>query len=194
METTELTIPGLLLIRPRVFEDDRGFFYESWREDRYKKIGMEAFVQDNHSRSRRGVLRGMHFRRKRPEAKLVYLSRGSMLQVVIDLRRGSPAFGKWCSVLHDAASPRQVYVPKGCANGYCVLSDWADVQYKMSEYYDPTDESGLVWNDPTIAIEWPNDIDFILSDKDRSHARLDDLNPADLPDAGFDTPPRPRGA
>ncbi|MBU6283669.1 dTDP-4-dehydrorhamnose 3,5-epimerase [bacterium] len=163
---TELS--GVIVVEPDVYRDPRGFFLETYRADRWAEGGVDAtFVQDNHSRSVRGTLRGLHAQLSRPQAKLVRVIQGSIVDVVVDVRRGSPTFRRWIAVEISADNFRQIYVPVGFAHGLCVTSDTAEVEYKCSDLYDPADELRLLWNDPEIGIRWPVE-DPILSDKDRS--------------------------
>jgi dTDP-4-dehydrorhamnose 3,5-epimerase len=179
----ETPIPGVLLVEPRVFSDDRGFFLERYHAARYRAHGVAAgFVQDNHSRSRRGVLRGLHFQRRHPQGKLVACVRGAVYDVVVDLRRGSPTYGRWAGVTLSDADHRQLWVPPGLAHGFCVVSDEADVLYKCTDYYRPDDEGGLAWDDPDLGVVWPVAAP-LLSEKDRRLPRLRDLDPDDLPAA-----------
>jgi dTDP-4-dehydrorhamnose 3,5-epimerase len=152
--TTEL--PGVVLIEPKVFGDDRGFFMETFHRQKFAAAGIDVeFVQDNHSFSRRGVLRGLHYQLKFPQGKLVRAIRGEIFDVAVDLRRGSPTFGKWCGYTLNDANRKQLYVPPGFAHGFCVLSDIAEVIYKCTDVYHPEDERAVLWNDPTIAVAWP---------------------------------------
>lgn len=168
-------LEGLVLIEPTVFGDERGFFLESFREDALAELGIqERFVQDNHSRSRRGVLRGMHFTVGEGQAKLVRVARGSVLDVVVDIRRGSPTFGRWESFELDDEAGRLLFVPIGFAHGFVALSDLADVLYKCSSYYDASLERGFAWDDPDVAIRWPVD-DPIVSERDRAAPRLAEI-------------------
>ena len=179
------TLPGVLVIEPRVFGDARGFFLERYHADRYTQAGISApFVQDNHSRSARGTLRGLHFQKRSPQGKLVEAARGRIWDVVVDLRRDSPAFGHWEGHFLSDETHRQLYVPPGFAHGFCVLSETADVLYKCTDVYRPDDEGGVAWNDPALGIEWPATRP-LLSDKDRALRPLSDLGPADLPDVAF---------
>src|SRR5580700_3991375 len=158
MHTLPTRLDGPIVIEPAVFPDERGFFCETYRHSWHAEAGIpaeERFVQDNHSRSTRGVLRGMHFHVGDGVAKLVRCARGRIVDVAIDLRRGSPTYGQWEAVELDEQSMRELYVPVGFAHGFCVLSDVADVLYKQSAYYDPAVERGIAWNDPDIGIEWP---------------------------------------
>ncbi|MGB6549473.1 MAG: dTDP-4-dehydrorhamnose 3,5-epimerase [Xanthobacteraceae bacterium] len=179
VERTELS--GLLLIEPRCFRDERGFFLESFQAERYRDTGIaEVFVQDNHSRSRRGVLRGLHFQVKRPQAQIVTVMRGRIFDVAVDLRPGSATFGRWRGVELSEDGPRQLYMAPGLAHGYCVLSDFADLHYKVSEIYDESDEGGVVWNDPQIGIRWPIE-NPMISGRDRSYPLLRELEHEQLP-------------
>lgn len=176
MNVIETEIPGALIIEPRVFGDQRGFFLETFQARRYAEIGLPGpFVQDNHSRSAYGVLRGLHFQWKFPQGKLVFVSRGEVFDVAVDLRRDSPAFGRWVGVTLSEENHRQFYVPPGCAHGFCVLSEIADFQYKCTDYYHPEDEGSLIWNDPDIGIQWPLETPG-LSDKDARAPRFSELS------------------
>ncbi|MCD6155555.1 MAG: dTDP-4-dehydrorhamnose 3,5-epimerase [Candidatus Atribacteria bacterium] len=149
-------LPDLFLIEPRVFKDKRGFLMESWNQKGFSEIGLELeFVQDNHSRSRRGVLRGLHFQDPHPQGKLIRVVRGSIFDVAVDLRDSSPTFGKWWGTILDEENLRMLYVPPGFAHGFLVLSEWADVLYKATDYYHPECEGGIRWDDPDLAITWP---------------------------------------
>ena len=163
---TELA--GLLLIEPKAFGDARGFFFESYQRERYLAVGIDAdFVQDNVSRSCRGTLRGLHYQLTRPQGKLVFVTRGEVVDVAVDLRRGSPTFGRSYVVVLNETNHRQLYVPPGFAHGFCVTSDSADVVYKCTDYYAPADERTLLWNDPALNIEWSDIHPRILSEKDQ---------------------------
>jgi dTDP-4-dehydrorhamnose 3,5-epimerase len=155
MRVIETILPGVLILEPQVHGDHRGFFQESWRADTYSNIGIPPFVQDNHSRSSKGVLRGLHSQRSRPQGKLVRVSRGVVFDVAVDINPHSATFGKHVGVELSDANHRQFYVPPGYAHGFCVLSDDADFLYKCTEYYQPGDEIGVLWNDPAIGIQWP---------------------------------------
>lgn len=149
-------LEGLLVIEPKVFRDDRGFFLEPYNAQRYRAAGVGAdFVQDNHSFSTRGVLRGLHFQTSPGQAKLLRCGRGSIWDVAVDIRPGSATFGKWWGLELDSQSHRQLYIPVGFAHGFCVLSDEAEVLYKCSSVYDPATESGIAWDDPDFAVDWP---------------------------------------
>src|SRR5947208_3737482 len=156
MQVKETGLPGLLLIEPRCFRDERGFFLESFHAERYRGNGItDAFVQDNHSRSRQGVLRGLHFRVKRPQAQIVTVIRGRVFDVAVDLRTESATFGRWYGVALSDEGPRQLDMAAGFAHGFCVLSKFADLHYKVSRFYDHADEGGVLWNDHDIGIRWP---------------------------------------
>lgn len=149
-------LPGVVLVEPDVHRDDRGFFLEVYHARKYADGGIEAtFVQDNHSRSTRGTLRGLHGQRRSPQGKLVRVIDGEVFDVAVDVRRGSPTFGRWVGTVLSAENFRQLYVPVGFVHGFCVLSERADVQYKCTEFYEATDEFAVRWNDPAIGIEWP---------------------------------------
>jgi dTDP-4-dehydrorhamnose 3,5-epimerase len=167
---------GPVVLEPRVFADERGFFSETYRREWHASAGIpprEDFIQDNHSRSTRGVLRGMHF--QVGVAKLVRCARGRILDVIVDLRRGSPTYGQWEAVELDDEHMCELYVPVGFAHGFCVLSDVADVLYKQTAYYDPAVERGIAWNDPDIAIAWPAEIEPIVSPRDAAAPSLREL-------------------
>lgn len=181
MKFTELEIPGLILVEPDVWTDDRGFFLETFHAPKYADGGIRGpFVQDNHSHSRKGVLRGLHYQRNHPQGKLVYAFRGEILDVAVDIRRGSPAFGQWVSVVLSDTNHRQLYVPEGCAHGFLVTSERADVLYKCTEIYVPSDDQGILWNDPTFAIRWPTEHP-VLSAKDARLPKFAELAEAVLP-------------
>ena len=182
MNVSETKLAGVLLIDPKVHGDDRGFFVETYHVDRYREAGIEpTFVQDNHSRSSRDTLRGLHAQLAHPQAKLVRAIEGAILDVVVDIRPDSSTFGEWLSVELSAENFRQIYVPIGFAHGFCVLSDTAQVEYKCSDIYDPSHELCLLWNDPTVGVAWPVD-EPILSAKDQTGKPLahwkDDLQKA----------------
>ncbi len=156
MKVTETNLPGVLIIEPRVFQDSRGFFLETYSAQRYEQAGVRGpFVQDNHSRSLKGTVRGLHLQVNQPQAKLMRAVSGSMLDVAVDVRVGSPNFGRWTSALLSGENFKQLYVPPGFAHGFAVLSDVVDVEYKCTDYYDPGDELTVLWNDPAVGIEWP---------------------------------------
>ena len=165
------------MLAPVVHGDERGFFLEAYRRSGLAEFGIEdEFVQDNHSRSGRGIVRGMHF--QSGMAKLVRCVRGSIVDVLVDIRRGSPAFGQWEALTLDDVDHHQVYCPNGFAHGFCVLSEVADVVYKTSTYYDPGLEGGFAFDDPDVAIEWPQQIELIASQRDRSAPTLAELAPS----------------
>lgn len=166
MKVIETALPGVLLIEPRVFRDPRGFFLESWHAERYADAGIDArFVQDNVSHSARGVLRGLHFQNPRPQAKLVSVLQGEIFDVAVDLRAGSPTFGRWVGERLCAGSMRQLYIPEGFAHGFAVIGEGAVVSYKCTAYYSPEHDRSLRWDDPEIGIDWPV-TNPIVSEKD----------------------------
>ena len=189
MEIVETALPGVLLVQPKRFGDHRGFFLETFSARRYAEAGIPgpgpdgrpgAFVQDNHSRSGRGVLRGLHFQKRHPQGKLVSVARGAVYDVAVDVRPGSETFGEWVGYELSDENARQLWVPPGFAHGFCVLSETADFLYKCTDYYAPGDEGGVRWDDPAIGIEWPVESPQ-LSGKDAAYPALADLAPADLP-------------
>lgn len=177
MNVIECNIPGPLILEPRVFGDDRGFFLESWNAEAFAKAGLDlTFVQDNHSRSQKGVLRGMHFQNPGPQGKLVRVVRGAVFDAVVDLRRSSPTFGKWTGVVLSAENKRMFWVPEGFAHGFLTLEDDTDFLYKCTAPYAPQHEASLAWDDPTVGIEWPLDgIEPKLSAKDAVGVPLADV-------------------
>ena len=165
-------LQGVVLVEPRVHRDARGFFLETYRASLYAAAGIGPhFVQDNHSRSEGPVLRGLHAQRRRPQGKLVRTVEGEIFDVAVDIRRGSPTFGRWVGAALSAENHRQLYVPPGFAHGFCVVRAPAQVEYKCTDYYDPEDELGIVWNDPELAVAWPQ-AQPLVSDKDRRLPRL----------------------
>ena len=184
MRVIDEPLPGVKLIAPEVHEDHRGFFMESYNRRRFAELGItDEFVQDNHSRSARGVLRGLHYQLGRPQAKLVRATRGGVFDVVVDIRRGSPTFGRWAGAELSEENRLQFYAPVGFAHGFLVLSENAEFQYKCSDFYSATDEWGLPWDDPEIAIEWPlAGIEPNLSERDRGWAQLSAVLESDLPE------------
>ena len=171
MRMLQTTLSGPVFLAPKVHGDERGFFLESYRRSALAELGVDdEFVQDNHSRSRQGVVRGMHF--QPGQAKLVRCVRGAILDVLVDIRVGSPSFGEWEGFRLDDAEHHQLYVPDGFAHGFCVLSETADVTYKVSSYYDPAAERGFSYADPDVAIGWPDEFELIGSDRDRSAPTL----------------------
>lgn len=176
MRVLPTKLQGPLLLEPDVFGDHRGFFAETWRADTWAQAGIaESFVQDNHSRSARGTLRGIHFQTAPGQAKLVRCARGAILDVVVDLRRASPTFGAWEAFALDDETMRQLYVPIGFGHGFCVTSEVADVAYKCSSYYDPATESGIAYDDPAVGIVWPLDVEPLVSERDATAPRLADV-------------------
>lgn len=174
MNVIEAPLPGVLLLEPRVFGDARGFFVETYRHAALEPYGVPSFVQDNQSRSRRGVLRGLHYQLHQPQGKLVRVSRGRVFDVAVDVRHGSPHFGQWYGATLDDVGHRQLYIPPGFAHGFVVLSEEADFTYKCTDYYHPQSEAGVAWDDPGIGIRWPAEITnaMLLSDKDKSLPKL----------------------
>jgi dTDP-4-dehydrorhamnose 3,5-epimerase len=172
----ETALPGVLIIEPRVFGDERGFFMETWNAAGFAAAGLDlTFVQDNHSHSGRGVLRGLHYQLRRPQGKLVRVTSGKVFDVAVDVRRSSPHFGRWVGVELSAENKRMLYVPPGFAHGFLSLTDGVDFQYKCTEFYDPSDERGISWCDPDIAIAWPDvGMPTIRSAKDEAAPRLRD--------------------
>ena len=181
MIITTTPLDGLLVIEPKCYQDERGFFLETYQSKRYHEAGIiDAFVQDNQSRSMKNVLRGMHFQVKHPQAQIVTVMRGKIFDVGVDLRAASPTFGKWFGVELSDNGPRQIYMAPGFAHGFFVLSDWADLHYKVSRIYDAHDEGGLYWNDTNVGIEWPVD-NPIVTTRDASYPKLDELSSNHLP-------------
>jgi len=173
MNVIETGLPDVLILEPRVFGDERGFFMESYNRQRFAELGLPTeFVQDNHSRSARGVLRGLHYQIRQPQGKLVRVVCGAVYDVVVDLRRGSPTFGRWEGVELTEENKRMLWIPPGFAHGYLVLSDSADFLYKTTDFYAPEHERCLLWNDPALGISWPLSGEPILSAKDRAGKSL----------------------
>jgi len=182
MKVQETAIPGVLIIEPKVFGDQRGFFMETWQGERYAGHGVpERLVQDNMALSRHGVLRGLHAQYPHPQGKLVQVMRGEVFDVAVDIRLGSPWFGQWVGARLSGENKRQFWVPAGFAHGYCVLSDEALFTYKCSDFYHPEHELSVLWNDPAIGIDWPLDSTPLLSEKDREAAPLAGIDPQRLP-------------
>ncbi|CAH0497941.1 dTDP-4-dehydrorhamnose 3,5-epimerase [Novosphingobium sp. CECT 9465] len=175
MNIIECNIPGPLIIEPKVFGDERGFFLETWNNAAFAQAGLNLqFVQDNHSRSKKGVLRGMHFQNPEPQGKLVRVVRGAVYDVAVDLRRSSPTFGKWTGVTLSAENKRMFWVPEGFAHGFLTLEDDTDFLYKCTAPYAPQNEASLAWDDPAVGIEWPlGDIQPQISAKDAAGLSLD---------------------
>ena len=167
MEVTKTRVDGVLLIKPKVFGDERGYFVETYQKERYSEIGItHPFVQDNHSMSRRGILRGLHYQTKHPQGKLVMVSLGAVFDVAVDIRPDSPTFGKWFGAILSQENQHQLWIPPGLAHGFLVLSDIAHFHYKCTDFYDPKNETSILWNDPELNIEWPFAEDVVLSQKD----------------------------
>jgi dTDP-4-dehydrorhamnose 3,5-epimerase len=175
MNVVKTALPEVVIIEPKVFGDARGFFFESFNQRAFDAATGTSynFVQDNHSRSARGVLRGLHYQIQQPQGKLVRVPRGAVLDVAVDIRRSSPNFGRWVAVELNQDNQRQLWVPPGFAHGFMVLSESADFLYKTTDYYAPAHERCIAWNDPALGIEWPSDITPQLSAKDAMGARLD---------------------
>lgn len=171
------SIEGLRVIEPRRFNDDRGYFLESYKKTDFKAAGIDCeFVQDNQSFSKKGVLRGLHYQINHPQAKLVRVLSGEVYDVAVDLRLGSPTYGKWEGVFLSSENEKQLFVPRGFAHGFFVLSESAIVCYKCDDVYHPNDEGGILWNDPELGVEWPKEAyeSAVLSEKDKIHPRLKD--------------------
>ncbi|MDO9041279.1 MAG: dTDP-4-dehydrorhamnose 3,5-epimerase [Desulfocapsaceae bacterium] len=182
MKVTQTPLAGLLIIEPKVFGDERGFFLETWSRKRYQEVGINVdFVQDNLSFSRRGVLRGLHFQNPQPQGKLVYVLQGEVFDVAVDIRKGSPTFGRWHGIVLSSENKRQFWVPPGFAHGFCVTSESALFTYKCTELYAPAHERSILWNDPNLAIDWPV-TEPQVSDKDRLAPLLADFDPSHLYD------------
>jgi len=175
MNVTETQLAGVLIIEPKVFGDARGFFKETFQAERYREAGIEyTFVQDNYSRSQKGVLRGLHFQITKPQGKLVSCPKGAVFDVAVDIDPESTTYGQYVGVELTEENHKQLWVPPGYAHGFCVLSETADFEYKCTDYYDPSDEGGVIWNDPDVAIDWPID-QPLLSDKDSKLPTLKEL-------------------
>lgn len=182
MRTAETALPGVWIVEPDVFGDDRGFFMELHRQSRYGELGIapEGFVQDNISYSQKGVLRGIHYQNPEPQGKLVHVLNGEVFDVAVDIRRGSPHFGRWIGEILTGENHRQLYISPGLGHGFVVLSETALFGYKCTTYYNPEADAGFAWNDPVIGIEWPIDAPR-LSDKDARAPMLSELDPDRLP-------------
>lgn len=175
MKVIPTTLPGVIVIEPKVFGDTRGFFLETFHVERYAQAGIPGpFVQDNHSHSAQGVLRGLHFQKQYPQGKLVYVTSGAVFDVAVDIRPTSPTLGKWVGITLTAEQHQQFYIPPGFAHGFCVLSEQADFHYKCTDYYHPEDEGCIRWNDPEINIQWPIN-NPVLSAKDANAQCLKEL-------------------
>lgn len=174
-------LSDVLLIEPRVFKDSRGFFMETFHQKKYAEAGIDHdFIQDNYSHSTQGTLRGLHYQLKQPQAKLIYVITGEIFDVAVDIRRGSPGFGKWVGQYLSRENKRQLFIPEGFAHGFCVISETADVLYKTTDLYNPDDEYGVLWSDPTVGIDWPVG-EPIISEKDRQFPGLKEIPETDLP-------------
>ncbi len=168
-------LEGVLIVEPDVYKDDRGFFLETWHIEKYREAGIDvAFKQDARSSSQKGTLRGLHGQRKTAQGKLIHVIEGAVYDVAVDVREGSPNFGRWVGVELTAENFRQLYLPPGMAHGFCVLSDRAQVEYKCSEVYRPEDEFGVIWNDPDLGIKWPVQ-EPLLSERDIKHPKLSEM-------------------
>ena len=170
---TKTDIEGVYIIEPKMFGDNRGYFMETYNENDFKAAGLDyVFVQDNQSKSKAGVLRGLHFQIKHPQAKLVRVLEGEVFDVAVDLRKGSKTYGKWTGVVLSEENKKQFLIPRGFAHGFVVLSESATFAYKCDDFYHPEDEGGIMWNDPEIGIEWPYKGEVLLSEKDKMHKAL----------------------
>jgi dTDP-4-dehydrorhamnose 3,5-epimerase len=182
MKQVATTLKGVVVLEPKVFEDARGFFLETYHQEKFAALGItDRFVQDNHSGSTQGTLRGLHYQRRRPQAKLCRVISGEVLDVVVDIRRGSPTFGKWESVRLSAENHRMIYVPIGFAHGFVALSERVEFLYKCSDFYAPEEERGIAWNDPQLGIDWQLETEPLLSGKDAQNPTLDKIPVEDWP-------------
>ncbi|UPG86526.1 dTDP-4-dehydrorhamnose 3,5-epimerase [Luteibacter aegosomatis] len=182
MKVIETSLPGVLVLEPKVFGDSRGFFYESYNEKTFRDAGIDRrFVQSNVSRSSRGVLRGLHYQWPHPQGKLVSVLEGEVYDVAVDIRRGSPTFGQWTAATLTAENHRHFWIPEGFAHGFCVVSEFATFSYQCTDLYSPAADGGIRWNDSAIGIDWPVDSP-VLSDKDSNAPLLADLAPERLPE------------
>ena len=182
MKLTETDLPGVIIIEPDVFSDERGFFMETWHQLKYKEAGLPArFVQDNLSYSGKGVLRGLHFQCPNTQGKLVFVLRGEVFDVAVDIRSGSPTCGRWTGIMLSGDNKLQLYIPEGFAHGFCVTSETALFAYKCTDIYNPRAEGGIIWNDPDIGIEWPFK-EPVLSEKDKVYPLLSEISPERLPE------------
>ena len=174
---TKTEIEGVYIIEPKVFGDNRGYFMETYNEQEFKNNGLDYnFVQDNQSKSKKGVLRGLHFQKTHPQAKLVRVLEGEVFDVAVDLRKGSKTYGKWVGVILSEENKKQFMIPRGFAHGFVVLSETAVFAYKCDDFYHPEDEGGIMWNDPDINIEWPYKGELLLSEKDKVHPLLKEID------------------
>jgi len=184
MQVENLPLDGLKLITPKIFEDKRGFFLETWQANRYADIGLPEFVQDNHSRSIVGTLRGLHFTINRPQAQLVYVTVGEIFDVAVDLRSGSPTFGQWYGAYLSGENHKQLFMPAGFAHGFLVTEGTADVHYKVTEFYFSDDEGGINWADTALAIDWPG-VEYNVSPRDSAFPTMVQLTSDNLPQINF---------
>lgn len=182
MKFTKTHIPGLIVIEPKVFKDQRGFFYETYYAARFEELGInKAFVQDNLSRSKKGTLRGLHYQLQQPQGKLVSVIRGKVLDVAVDIRKGSPTYGQSFAIELSDENHLQLYIPEGFAHGFYVMSEEVDFYYKCTDYYNPQSEHGILWNDADLGINWNIDVEPILSQKDQLFVPLKNVDKAVLP-------------
>ena len=175
MKVIETDIPDVKIIEPDVFGDERGFFMETWNQNKFEELVTgkpTQFVQDNHSKSKKGILRGLHYQTENTQGKLVRVVSGEVFDVAVDIRKGSPTFGKWVGVYLSAENKRQLWIPEGFAHGFYVTSDEAEFVYKCTDYYNPSGEHTILWNDPEIGIEWPLIIEPLLSEKDKNGVNI----------------------
>jgi dTDP-4-dehydrorhamnose 3,5-epimerase len=182
MKRTETALAGVCVLEPRVFSDSRGHFFEAYRKDVFGSLGIhQTFVQDNYSFSRRGVLRGLHYQLGHPQAKLVRVLAGEVFDVAVDIRRGSPTFGRWVGEVLSAKNLRMIFVPEGFAHGFYVLSETAEVQYKASDYYAPAEERGVRWDSPEVGVTWPLQGAPVIAGRDATYPTLSQVPEGDLP-------------
>lgn len=180
MNIVKMALQDVLLIEPKTFDDQRGYFFESFQKERYEAIGLPTFVQDNVSRSKKNVVRGLHYQLERPQGKLVYVTKGAVMDVVVDIRKSSPTFGEAISIELNDQNHYQLYIPPGFAHGFCVLSEEADFIYKCTDYYYPAGERGILWNDPSLGIIWPVATPLVSS-KDTIYPLLAEVANNELP-------------
>jgi dTDP-4-dehydrorhamnose 3,5-epimerase len=184
MNVKQTKLPGVIVLEPKVFSDDRGYFLETWSRKRYEDVGIQGtFVQDNISFSQKGILRGLHFQHPHSQGKLVQVLSGEVVDVAVDIRKGSPTFGQWVGEKLSEANHRQLYIPPGFAHGYCVTSQAAIFSYKCTDFYNPDCECGIIWNDPDLNIDWPI-AEPVVSSKDAAYLRLKDIPSDRLPSHG----------
>ena len=173
MDYIKTEIDGVWIIQPKVYNDARGYFFEAWKKEEFEQhVGRVDFIQDNESKSSRGVLRGLHFQKNHTQGKLVRVTKGEVFDVAVDLRKESATYGRYVAVTLSADNNRQLYIPRGFAHGFLVLSETAEFAYKCDDFYHPEDEGGICWNDPTIAVQWPEVPSLVLSEKDKKHPTL----------------------